>query len=89
MKTGNLIITDHAIVQLLRRTNSLTSVESRIRKLMKRSLEIKPKNKLSKLLANDCKDSKYYLRDGMVLVIFENKVITIYPFNHDTFHLPE
>ena len=89
MKTGNLIITDHAIVQLLRRTSGLTTVENRIRKLAKHALEIKPKDKLSKLLTNGCKNSGYYLRDGMVLVVLGNKIITIYEFDHENFHMPE
>lgn len=81
ISTNGYMVTDHAILRYLKHTKSRFSRENAILKIVAFGEEIKPKNKLKKLLEHDCKDAKYFTRGSIVAVVANKRIVTVYPYN--------
>lgn len=78
--TTGISVTDHAILRRLQHTNSRWGQETKILRIIMEGEEIEPKRKLAKLLNNKFADARYYERGGLVAVVANMKVVTVYPY---------
>jgi len=80
--TPEIIITKHAIERFEERNEDVSkpsNVEKTIRKLLKKSFQIKfsGKHQVIRLLNNDIKEAVYYYSSGWIFVVSNNKIVTI------------
>ena len=76
-------VSDHAVLQHLKRTGAIVSRHNKILRIVAFGEEIKPKNRLMKLLNNNCKKAKYYKYGALIAVVEENTVVTVYKYEPD------
>ncbi len=84
-----IVVSEHAINQHFKRFGGKPSEGKRvgkankIRKVIAFGREIKPKNKMMKLLNNNCTKAKYFQYGGIVAVYADDVVVTVYKYNAD------
>jgi len=84
-----IFVSKHAIDQHFLRfggtvtEDSIIKKANKIRKVIAFGIEIKPKNKMMKLLNNNCVKTKYFMYGGIVAVYANNIVVTVYKYEAD------
>jgi len=84
-----IVVSEHAINQYFKRFGGKVSEGKRagkankIRKIIAFGREIKPKNKMMKLLNNKCVNAKYFQYGGIVAVYADDAVVTVYKYEAD------
>lgn len=85
-------VSNHAIDQHIKRFGGskkhIDRKKNSIRKVVAFGLEITPKNKMMKLLNNQCRKARYYVYGGVVAVVAvveDDTVVTVYKYEQQKF----
>ena len=82
LKPSDVIrVSDHAIIRYLERAGGYDAKANRIRSIIAFGAEIKPKNRLRKLLNNNFKHARYFHKNGLVVVLESGTAVTVYKYN--------
>lgn len=87
-----IVVSEHAIDQHFKRFGGKDTKEKRvgkankIRKIVAFGFEIRPKNKMMKLLNNNCVKTKYFQYGGIVAVYANDVVVTVYKYDPENWH---
>lgn len=76
-----MMISDHAFMRFLEHKKKITRLQNDILNIVLQGQPVKPVDRhLIHYLNHKCADAEYFLGKGLIAVVVEKRIVTVYPY---------